>query len=107
MPQRNSIYWKFVVVTQAMERIKIVRRGRIHKAGTFQKGFTAHLTLGDTVYFKMPHRHWQKKFELTVRPDRGYAAIKFGRKYGPFPGQYRALSELPQEVFDNAGLIKS
>ncbi len=87
-----------------MEQIRIVRRGKLHKAGTFQKGFTAQLTLGDRVYGKMPHQHWRKKFSLVVHD--GYPAIKYGERYGHIPGQARALKNLPQEAFDNAGLFR-
>ncbi len=104
---RGPIVWKFVLVTTPMEYIRVVRRGmkKYHIDGVKQRGFSALLHIGDSVYFKMPHQYWRKKFSLVIRPDRGYQAIRYGRQYGPIPDQYRALDNLPESAFENAGLI--
>jgi hypothetical protein len=107
----NPIVWKFVVVTRPYEQIKILRirngkRDNIH--GTYPRGFTCHLMVGDRVLVKFPGKSWQKKFELIMRPERedgsSYPCIKYGEKWGPIPGQWRALSRLSQAAFDNAGV---
>ncbi len=104
---RGPIVWKFILVTTPMEHIRVVRPGlkKYHINGVKQKGFSALLHIGDRVYFKVPHQYWRKKFSLVIRPGRNYQAIHYGRQYGPYPNQYRALKELPDSAFENAGLI--
>ena len=103
----DPIFWKFMIVTRAFEKIRVLRArdGRpdnIH--GTMPKGFSCYLSLGDRVFVKFPGKHWMLKFELMLHPAKNYPAIKYGKRYGPFPGQYRCLNNLTPAALANAGI---
>ena len=111
MPEAQPISWKFVLVTKGFEQLKVlrIRNGRkdnIH--GTYPAGFFCELMVGDRVYVKHPGRTWLKKFELVMLPESesGFTcpAIKYGKAFGPYPGQYRALKNLTKAAFDNEGI---
>ena len=98
--------WKFVLVTKAFEKLKVLRErnGKPDNIyGTFPKGFACYLTFGDRVFVKFPGKRWMLKFEIVIHP-KGYPAVKYGKRYGPHPGQYRALKNLTQTALNNAGI---
>jgi hypothetical protein len=103
----SLISWKFVIVTRSFEKIRVLR-ARDGKAknihGTMPKGFSCHLSIGDRVFVKVPGKRWMLKFELMIHPRRKYPAIKYGKRYGPYPGQYRDLRGLAPGAFANAGI---
>lgn len=107
----NPIVWKFTLVTQPFEQLKVLRVRNGRKAnvhGTYPKGFACHLMVGDRVLVKFPGKSWVKKFELVMRPEKSsgatYPCIKYGKTWGPFAGQYRALKNLTPAAFENAGV---
>jgi hypothetical protein len=107
---RGPIYWEFVLVTRPFETIRVirVRNGRkdnIH--GTYPRGFSCMLGLGDKVFVKRDGKRWIKMFEIMLCPTGDYPAIHYGRTWGPFPNQYRALKNLKEGAFLNAGIDPS
>ncbi len=103
----SAIFWKFTLVTRAFEKLRVLRTrdGKPDNVfGTMPKGFSCQLTIGDRVFVKVPGKRWMLKFELVLHPTRDYPAIKYGKRYGPFPGQYRKLKDLAPAAFSNAGI---
>lgn len=103
----GSFFWHFVLVNRPFEHIFVFRKrnGQWHNIhGTHPRGFSCDLAIGDRVLVKRPGNKWQLKFRVVLHPSRHYPAIKYGERYGPFPGQYRKLADLPEAAFANAGI---
>ena len=103
---RGPLYWEFVVVTAPFEKIKVLRTrgGKPDNVyGTYPRGFSCMMGVGDKVLVKFPGKSWLLKFKVVVHPD-DYLAIKYGKKWGPLAGQYRALKNLTEAAFNNAGI---
>lgn len=73
------IFWKFIL-TDACERIRVVRDNKVFFDGTVPHPWPMSLTLGDKVYVKKQGKHWRKKFELVMWRDR--PSMRFGTYYG-------------------------
>jgi hypothetical protein len=99
----NPIFWKFILVTKPFEKIKVLRTRDGRPAnifGTMPRGFSCWLTFGDRVFVKNPGKRWALKFKVLIRPGKkNYPAIKYGKLFGPYPNQYRAIRKLPASMF--------
>lgn len=113
MTQPLPGFWRFVIITAPIERIRVIRvrpeLGNLPNE-VRRRGFWLYLTVGDRVYYKSDHFPWRLKFKLGTRMDvrlkrpTAHPAIKYGERYGPYPGQWRSLARLSQAAFDNAGI---
>ena len=66
-----KVTWPFVLVTEGIERIRVMRSCRIAFEGAVPAGFSMHLTIGDSVQKKDPSwNHWKCKFSIEMHSGR-------------------------------------
>jgi len=105
MEEPTPTFWYFTIVASGIEHIRVIRKGSIHYDGVMPAPFGMHLTVGDSVHFKMGRGQWRCKFKIVEY--KGHPRIKFGTSYGPHPGQYRSLNPdyIDGRRLRNAGLL--
>jgi hypothetical protein len=99
-------FWYFTLVASGVEHIRVLRKGSILYDGVMPAPFGMHLTVGDSVLFRVGNRkRWRCKFRLVMHNGKPY--IMFGKNYGNIPHQYRVLSarSLDPRRLRNAGLL--
>jgi len=68
------MWYEMPIVTRGIEKIRIVREGKVPFEGTVPAGFTYHLTIGDVVLIDVEGRYITK-FAIVMWEDK--PAIKF------------------------------
>jgi len=95
----NSEFWECTIVASGVEHIRVIRDKTILYDGVMPAPFKMHLTMGDSVLYKIGKGRWIKKFKIVTFWGKPY--MKFGRAYGPTPNQYRRIT--PRRL-NHAGL---
>lgn len=86
------MWYKMLLVEKGLERIRIVRRGKIIFDGGLPAGTTRHLTIGDSVLVKRGSRFIRKFY---IRMWYGRPALRFGADYGNRRNHQVYLSSFP------------
>ena len=82
-------FWEFPIVTKGIERIRVLRDGQIYYDGVVPAGFKMHLTIGDSVTYKLPRQKWRRKFKVVIY--RGLPCVRYGTRCKLMPDQYRSV----------------
>jgi len=86
----NSEFWECVIIATGVEHIRVIRDKTILYDGVMPAPFKMHLTMGDSVKFKVGNGHWRTKFRIVKY--HGKPHMRFGESYGPSPDQYRIIT---------------
>jgi hypothetical protein len=98
-------FWHFTIINSGVEHIRVIRDHSILYDGVMPAPFGMHLTIGDSVLFKVGGGHWRCKFRVVLRD--GLPQLRFGKRYGRQPNQYKSLDRkhLDKRRLKFAGLL--
>ena len=89
----NDISWPMTLVESGFEEIEVRREGKVIYRGTEPAGYSRHLMVGDSVWYRRKNNsRMTKKWELTLH--QGTPHIRFGDTFGKRPGRRARLLDL-------------